>query len=132
MFHCCMMPGNSLQNWAVCPTLLPPGRRRFHYTCLSQGGSWVLLQITKFIITKFIIKYNNESTESSHPNLSFLSADQIVKRIAPLNDEKSVPKGPFQVVTPAAQYSYIVYSLIEPFPIDYLLIDQQRDAIIVD
>jgi hypothetical protein len=24
MFHCCMMRGNCLQNWAVCPTLLAP------------------------------------------------------------------------------------------------------------
>ncbi len=56
---------------------------------LSQGLSGSI------VVTNFKIIYNNESTEISHPNLIFLLADRIFKRIAVLNDEKSVPMGPF-------------------------------------
>jgi hypothetical protein len=31
VFNYCMMCGNCLQNRAICPTLLPPRRRRFHH-----------------------------------------------------------------------------------------------------
>ncbi len=88
------MRGNSLQNWAVALPYFPLDEEDSTIHVFLRGVSGSIVD-RKFIITKFIIIYNNESTEISHPNLSFLLAGQIVKRSAPFNDEKSVPKGPF-------------------------------------